>query len=147
MKSTDHTWLRSVPANGLSWLRRSRRSRLIRNLWTDAGILCDASRYEVLTAQDLDCHVAREGFEVVHDRVLRVSKQLPFSLAGEDTHLTVKALARWSLCSQALQHPIVAEVCKSEATRRTGRCRVMLLEVVGKVGSKALREAADGSAD
>jgi hypothetical protein len=72
------------------------------------------------------------GWDLDRERAVRLAKLLPFSLYGEDPYIGLKAAARWSLASHAHTHPIIFELCESEAAKRIGRCRTLLLEIVAK---------------
>jgi hypothetical protein len=126
-------WLRTTGRGGISILATILRKVTIRKLWKQAAILCDADRCEVLSPQDLDCHCVMRGTVLNHERASSVAKLLPFGLYGEDAYLLFKAAARWSLASHARQHSIVFDLCESEAAKRTGRCRILLLEIVAYV--------------
>lgn len=124
-------WLRESPPEGrlFRFLWTLRRKRLARRLRVEASILCDLDRCEILSPQDLDCHCVMQGMTLNQERAQKIAKLLPFSPYGEDAHLSFKAAARWSLASHTWQHSIVWDLCKSEATKRTGGCRILLLEV------------------
>ncbi len=123
-------WLHATPRQGFSIVATTLRKLTIRRLWRQASILCDADRREVLSPQDLDCHCTMQNMYFNKEHTLKVAKQLPFGLYGEDAYLLLKAAARWSLSSHAQQHPIILSLCESEAAKRTGRCRILLLEIV-----------------
>ena len=123
-------WLNETPPGGPFFsLWTLRRRYLARALWRKASILCDLDRREILSPQDLDCHCTMQNLGMSQERIDALSKLLPFSLYGEDRAMLLKASAKWSLASHAFQHPIITDLCKSEAERRTGRCRILLLEI------------------
>lgn len=125
-------WLHETAGGGRLGLETIRRKRTIRRLWEQASILCDAERREVLSAQDLDCHCTMQDMCHNKERAFKIGKLLPFSMYGEDAYIMLKVAARWSLASHAYQHPIIFDLCESEAAKRTGRCRVLLLEIVAR---------------
>lgn len=127
-----HATARARARRGFSILAAILRRFTIRRLWKKASILCDADRQEVLSPQDLDCHVTMTGWDIDRERAIRLAKLLPFSLYGEDAYIGLKAAARWSLASHANTHPTIFELCESEAAKRNGRCRTLLLEIVAK---------------
>lgn len=127
-----HATARALPRRGFSALASILRYLTIRRLWKKASILCDADRQEVLSPQDLDCHLMMTGWDLDRERGVRLAKLLPFSLYGEDAYIGLKAVARWSLASHAHQYPMIFEFCESEAVERNGRCRILLLEIIAK---------------
>ncbi len=126
-------WLHATPRSGFSILAAILKKNTVLRLWKQASILCDVDSREILSPQDLDCHCIMQGTTLNHERASKVARLLPFSVYGEDSHLLFKAAARWSLASHGREHPIVLELCKSEAARRIGRSRILLLEIVAYV--------------
>lgn len=127
-------WLHEAPPAGqlsrLLWTLR--RQRLAHKLRTKASILCQLDRCEILSQQDLDCHCVIQEMTLNWERALKIANLLPFSLYGEDAHLLFKAAALWSLASHARQHLVVWNLCKAEASKRTGRCQIVLLDIVAQ---------------
>jgi len=106
-----------------------RRKRKLKKL-DSIGILLDNSLRNILSTQDLDCFIAMEGCNANSEIFREGQNQLPFRLTQEDiNHIGLKAVAKWSLCSNASQHPIVLETINSEASKRAGHCRLALLEI------------------
>ncbi len=136
VRSKLEDWLQATshrrPRRGFSIPAKILRRLLIRRLWTKASILCDPHRGGVLSPQDLDCHCMTTGWDLDRERAVRIAKLLPVNLYGEDAYIGLKAVARWSLASHAHQHAVIFELCESEAAKRTGRCRTLLLEIVAK---------------
>ena len=130
IRSKLEAWLQEEAPRGLfSSFRAMRRKHVVKTLWKQGSILCDLDRREVLSPQDLDCHCTMSGMEASRERAVRIAKLLPIDLEGEEITLFFKASARWSLASHAHQHSIIRDLCKSEAERRTGRCRILLLDI------------------
>ena len=127
-----HATVHTRPRWAFSTFAAVFRRFVIRRLWKKASILCDGDRQEVLSPQDLDCHMMMTGWDLDRERAVRLAKLLPFSLYEEEAYLGVKAAARWSLVSHAHTYPIIFELCESEAAKRNGRCRTLLLEIVAK---------------
>ena len=125
------SWLRAVASEEQSTLFASVKRRWIEErLRKKLAILVDPEHGEVITARDLGCYFAMDGFAVSQERLQKLTSQLPFPISEELTSLAVKAPAKWSLASNAQKHAIVLSTCKSEAAKRTGRSRLALLETV-----------------
>ncbi|MBK5291484.1 MAG: ankyrin repeat domain-containing protein [Acidobacteriia bacterium] len=120
-------WLKFSSERKLPFWGRARIKVIIRSLRKGAGILCDLERGVVITQQDLDCYCTNATDP---GRLFAISKLLPFSLSGDECHLTLKAAGKWSLTSNATKHAIVLQLCESEAAKRTGPCRSTLVEIV-----------------
>lgn len=129
IRSHLEEWLRSRSDRGLLFWDRARTRMIIRKLRKGAGIVCDLERGEVVTGHDLDCYCT---MAMDPSRLLSISKLFPFSLAGDEHHLTLKAAAKWSLASNATKHAIVLNLCESEAPKRASHCRLTLLEIVAE---------------
>jgi len=126
-------WLYETPPKGPSRLLWTLlRKRISRKLREEASIVCDLDRLEVRNLEDLDCHCVMQDMALNPERSRKVARLLPFELHGEDGYVWFKAAARWSLASHAREHRVVFDVCESEAFRRTGRCRDLLLGIVGQ---------------
>lgn len=126
------TWLKE-PAKGL--LLRWKRKRQLRYLRRVTGIVCDVHTNRVRTLDDLD-RVFSSGFALdrpSEERVNKVVAALPFELNEFDwVYMWTKGSAKWSLASNADQHPPVFEVCVKEASSRKDRAQSALLEILIK---------------
>jgi hypothetical protein len=63
----------------------------------------------------------------------KTSALLPFPISEDAQRMLVKALAKWSLASHAQQFPQILELCRLESEKRTGRCRLALLEILARL--------------
>lgn len=100
------------------------------NFLKSNGILLDKTTNKVKTAQDLDCFISMEGCNPNSERLREWQSYLPFRLNQEDiNHIGLKATAKWSLASNANEHPIVKETIVSESIKREERCRIALSEI------------------
>jgi hypothetical protein len=109
------------------WFGRSK-PRIAERLARLTPIVLDAASTAILTEGDLDCAALLDGLaQRPHDSMKAVLEALPFRLDPPEL-LTVatKGSALWSLASNARQHPLVRETCRSEAGRRSGKARVLL---------------------
>jgi len=100
----------------ISWLNSRRRRLAIKRLEDRFGILCDQS--EVKNREDLDCLCLEEDSigDIRHIPFSEVAKHLPFHIWFLDRlSIGVKMMAKWSLFSNALQHPLVREYCVDAA--------------------------------
>jgi hypothetical protein len=121
-------WMKSKPTKQI--LADFRRKRLVNKL-SKMGIYFDDSKADILSTQDLDCFIGMDGCNVSQDKFERFKTLLPFRFSQEDlNHIFVKYSAKWSLGSNAAQHPIVLDTIKSEASKRVGSCRLTLLEIL-----------------
>ena len=112
----------------------AQREQVQRRLFETAGIVYDLTRREIKNAQDLDilC-VLKEGV-LSGDRLKEIRQGLPFPLKDEDlNYMVLKGVARWSLGSNAGQHPLVLLVCEAEAGRRPGHAKLALLEIIAQI--------------
>ncbi len=108
---------------------RWRTNRRIKAL-AQAGIWIDPEKRTVVTAHDLDCYVSMEGGNHNTQKLDWFRRTLPFALSEADLrHIQLKMCANWSLAANARLHPLVHELCVTEAGRRAGRCRFSLLEI------------------
>ncbi len=120
-------WLCSTPRKKSFFDRNPRR---LANKLTKAGIIFDNSLENILSTQDLDCFVGMDGCNINHEKFGRFEALLPFGLSqSELNHIWIKSAAKWSLGSNAHQHPLVLETIDSEATKRKDNCRLTLLEI------------------
>ena len=113
---------------GLDTLLKRRRLERLRDL---AGIECDYERKRIETVEDLDCLSALWELQVSGQRFQEIKEALPFALSQEEVinHILLKAVAKWSLASNAKQHVLVLEACEEEIARRDGRAKLALLEI------------------
>jgi hypothetical protein len=63
----------------------------------------------------------------------KLSALLPFAISEDAQRMVVKASAKWSLASHAQQFPQILELCRLESEKRTGRCRLALLEILARL--------------
>lgn len=109
-----HKWLsRRGP---IAWLNRRRRRLAIETLEDRFGIVCDQS--EVKNREDLDCLCLEEDSigDIRYIPFSEVAKFLPFHIwLLERSAIGVKMMAKWSLFSNALQHPLVRDFCLDAA--------------------------------
>jgi hypothetical protein len=109
-----HKWLsRRGP---IAWLNRRRRRLAIETLEERFGIVCDQS--EVKNREDLDCLCLEEDSigDILYIPFSEVAKLLPFHIWFlERSSIGVKMMAKWSLFSNALQHPLVRDLCLDAA--------------------------------
>jgi hypothetical protein len=133
VRKNFQTWLESEPwFRFLTW-SKTRRSRMLVRLRDLAGIECDIEQNRILTVDDLDCICVLEDLQIIQGRFQKIRQALPFKLsANEINDILVKAMAKWSLGSNALQHPLVLETCEEELTNRIGRSKLALLEIVAR---------------
>jgi len=95
------------------------------------GIVLDSECGSIYSAQDLDCFCVMEGCEISSDRLDTMKLIFPFELSDSDlSYMGMKASAKWSLCSNAMQHEVVLDTCKEEGSKRGGGCRLSLLEII-----------------
>lgn len=123
-------WLKSEPHKKLlgKWSHKRNLKKIV-----SAGILLDYNLKNILSAQDLDCHFFMDGCNYSSEIFKEGQDQLPFQLSqNEKNHIGLKIAAKWSLCSNANQHPIVLETITSEASKRVGHCRLSLLEIISR---------------
>ena len=100
----------------IAWLNSRRRRLAIETLEDRFGIVCDQS--EVKNREDLDCLCLEEDSigDIRHIPFSEVAKYLPFHVWLVDRlSIGVKMMAKWSLLSNALQHPIVRNACVDAA--------------------------------
>ena len=119
-----------------TWLRESPHGTVVTfcgKLFRQASILCDSESREVLSPQDLDCHCMMEDLNVSKPQFDKLSALLPFSVSDDAQRMAVKASAKWSLASHAKKFPQILELCRSESEKRTGRCRLALLEILARL--------------
>jgi tetratricopeptide (TPR) repeat protein len=138
------SWLRKNPLLSL-FSRRKQRAAKLRDI---AGIVCDLSRREILTEDDLDCMLTTQGPE--HWQAVR--KVLPFRLSEADLiHISTKSAAKWSLGSFIREHLKAREVCIEELERRRvqeGKERTtrLLYEIVSLADEPGRRPFANAKA-
>ena len=113
---------------GLDTLLKRRRLERLRGL---AGIEFDYERKRIETVEDLDCLSALWELQVSGQRFQEITEALPFALSQEEVenHILLKAVAKWSLASNAKQHVLVLEACEEEIARRDVRAKLALLEI------------------
>jgi|SRR5207249_9614530 len=100
------------------------------NVMDRGSILCDEETDELVSAQDIDLHCAMEGMNISKERFHKFRELLPLRFVGDMNVLQVKAEAKWSVASNARQHPLVLETIEVEVAKRKGKCRLALLEMV-----------------
>ena len=102
-------WLRR-PAVG--FLSKWRRKRVVERLRRVTGIECDLTTNTIKTTEDLDC-ICSFGLEIrprTAKEFAKVRAALPFSPSEYDlNYFGTKGAARWSLSSNAYEHPRVLE--------------------------------------
>lgn len=100
----------------IAWLNSRRRRLAIETLEDRFGIVCDQS--EVKNREDLDCLCLEEDSigDIRYIPFSEVAKFLPFHIWFlERSSIGVKMMAKWSLFSNALQHPLVRDLCLDAA--------------------------------
>lgn len=94
------------------------------SLLASAGIDLDLESRAIRTDGDLDCLC----FSIA-ERKYPIFKELPFALSeAELLSLGIKGSALWSLRLNSGPHPLVAEICRAEATQLGGAARLRLVE-------------------
>ena len=120
-------WLLSNSRISPAWLTRWRRNRVLRRL----GLTYDAALERVGTLEDVDCFCAIQSMGVSSERFAKFRVLLPFELTeDEQTYIAVKAVAKWSLLSNAVQHPRILELCRRQLGVDNMRARISLAQVV-----------------
>jgi len=115
------------------------------------GIVLDLTKKEILNEEDLDllCDVKlhRVG-TTIPEPPETVSQALPFPLSDEDVkYLADKAKAKDMLIILAAADSVILQTCRDEATKRSGRVKLALLEIVAcALGYLSRRQAASASA-
>lgn len=119
-----------------AWLRESPRKVVVdlcKELFREASILCDSELGEVLSPQDLDSHCMMEDLNISKPQFDKLSVLLPFAISEDAQRSVIKPSAKWSLASHAMKFPQILELCRSESGKRTGRCRLALLEIIARL--------------
>ena len=122
MRSTDSWFFRRY--------RQTRFTKFANELHECLGVRCDVHRQNVDNPDDLDTHCMMTGTDIDAERSASARRLLTLSHAEIEQHIGVKAAAKWSLVANALQDEAILEICQNEATRRTGRCRDSLFEII-----------------
>lgn len=126
-------WLESKPRFRLLGWSKVQRSSALGRLRDIAGIECDIGQNYILTVEDLDCLCVLEELQISQERFQKIRKALPFQLSADELNdLFVKAAAKWSLGSNAIQHLPVLKTCEEELINRVGRSKLALLEIVAR---------------
>jgi hypothetical protein len=117
----------------LPWSQYQRR-RTQKQLLDIVGIVLKPAQQKIETPEDLDTLCLLQELESSKERFQKVRAALPFALLDEDlVYIATKAAAKWSLGSNAKQHPLVLELLERESGRRSGRSKLALLEIVAQV--------------
>ena len=115
-------------------------ARVQRDLSEAAEISLDVEHHRVKTPEDLDCSSVLSQGGPTGEWLQRVAAKLPFNLSTEERqYMAVKAVAKWSLASNATQHQAILNLCEEQAAKRSEKAKLVLLEIVGR-GSIAGRE-------
>ena len=105
----------------------------LRVQFLNQGIILDTECKSIYSAQDIDCFCVMEGCEISKDRLDTMKLIFPFELSDSDlSYMEVKASAKWSLCSNTMQHEAVLDTCIEDASKRVGKCRLLLLEIISR---------------
>lgn len=105
----------------LPWLIRWRRNRQVNQLEDEMGIVCNGEK--VLNLEDLDCLLIQdEGFgNIAYCDISYAVRFLPVWITlQEQLRIGIKMMAKWSLFSNALQHPKVREFCNKQHEQSAG---------------------------
>ena len=120
-------WLNS---EATGWVGGWRARRTMAQLQKIAGVLYDRSQNKIAGVEDLDTRCFLDGVNQDPERCKQVREALPFLLTAEElNHIAVKAMAKWSLASNACQHPRVLETCIQEREGKGLSTRLSLLEI------------------
>ena len=115
------------------WVGNWRARRTSGQLQKIAGVLYDPSQNKITGVEDLDTRCFLDGVNQDPERCKQVREALPFSLTAEElNHMAVKALAKWSLASNASKHPRVLETCIEENAGKGLSARLSLLEIAAE---------------
>lgn len=120
-------WLSSNARISPIWLSRWRRNGLLRRL----GLTFDEATGRVGSLEDVDCFCATESLQLSSERFTKVRAALPFELTeDEQTYIAVKAVAKWSLWSNAAQHSRILQLCRRQVDVGSRRTRISLAEII-----------------
>lgn len=109
-----------------------RRRRMLGKL-AALGIGSDESLQKLESPFDLDCLALMNGMAVDAERCKILQAALPKPLEASDLLcLATKATAKWSLWSNAGQHPRVLAVCVDALGRVSGAPRLGLLQIIAE---------------
>lgn len=130
----------------LAWLFRRRRSRAKERLHQEFGIVCDQTR--VSNHEDLDCLCLQEDSigDVRFVPFAGVASALPIRLPFRVRYsIGVKMLAKWSLFSNAQQHPVIRQWCIDAASQVDRRSEATLNQSLALIDIVANLYAAEGN--